>query len=187
MCIYGVCPSNASLLAADPGYDKSSYYLDETGFQTPTPYGDSADVLLSDATLQLLARYPVVVATTSIVSAKAEVTDKLSAYVKHGGILVVTASVLASLPGGLLGLSVVERLRGGVAACTHSVAPGPVQLHFSNGKAITVDEDAPSQVCRLLADPTVGVGGRLKVTATTHDGTALAYSLAVGMAHCSQF
>lgn len=36
-----------------PGYDKSSYYADETGFQTPTPFSDGADVLLSDATLQL--------------------------------------------------------------------------------------------------------------------------------------
>ena len=157
------------------GYDKSSYYLDETGFQTPTPYGDAADVLLSDATLQLLARYPVVVATTSIVSAKAEVTDKLSAYVKHGGILVVTASTLASFSGGLLGISVAERLRGGVAACVHSIPPGPVQLHLPNGQTTTVDEDAPSKVCRLLADPVASANGRLKVAATAHDGTPLAY------------
>ena len=119
------------------------------------------------------------VATTSIVSAKAEVADKLSQYVKNGGLLTVTASTLASLPGGLLGVSVAERLMGGVAACIKSVAPGPVKLHLLNGgQSATVDETAPAKACRLLADP--AVGGHLKIAATAHDSTALAYSLTVG-------
>ena len=32
-----------------PGYQDSSYFRDERGFLTATPYGDSADCLLSDA------------------------------------------------------------------------------------------------------------------------------------------
>ena len=32
-----------------PGYQNSSYYHDESGFLVPTPYGDAADCLLSDA------------------------------------------------------------------------------------------------------------------------------------------
>ena len=167
-----------------PGYDKSSFYVDETGFQTPTPFGDAADVLLSDATLQLLSRYPVVVATTSIISAKAEVSDKLSRYVTSGGVLVVTASTLASLPDGLLGLSVSERLRGGVAACKHTVPPGPVQLNLpsAGGEVTTVDEGAASAVCRLLVDTSSSYHElpRLKVVAKAHDGTPLVYSLAAG-------
>ncbi len=34
-----------------PGYQDSSYFHDESGFITPTPYGDIADCLLSDAPL----------------------------------------------------------------------------------------------------------------------------------------
>ena len=34
-----------------PGYQNSSYFHDETGFLAPTPYGDIADCLLSDAPL----------------------------------------------------------------------------------------------------------------------------------------
>jgi hypothetical protein len=164
-----------------PGYDKSSYYANETGFQTPTPFADAADVLLSDATLQLLSRYPVVVATTSVLSAKAETADKLSQYVEGGGVLVVTANTLASLPGGLLGVVVAEQMSGGEAACTKVVHAGPVQLQLlhSGSKVTTVEENAPSKVCHVLA---VGpaVSGRLKPTATAHDGTILAYSLVVG-------
>ena len=170
-------------MTRSPGYDKSSYYADETGFQTPTPYSDAADVLLSDATLQLISRYPIVVAITSILSAKAEVADKLAEYVKGGGVLVVTASTLASLPGGLLGLAVSEPLRGGVAACDHLVAVGPVQVQLLNGgpgakATVTVNETSPSKVCQLLASP--AVSGRLLAAATAQDGTPLAVALKSG-------
>ena len=161
-----------------PGYDKSSYYDDETGFQTATPFGDGTDVLLSDATLQLLSRYPVVVAPTAILSGKAELSDKLSRYVQGGGICVVTASVLASLPSGLLGVSVAERLRGNVVDCAQSVPAGQVHLQLPSGKAATVTEHAPSKVCKLHADP--ALTDRLKAVATAHDGTPLSYSLSAG-------
>ena len=32
-----------------PGYADSSYFHNERGFQSPTPHGDTVDVLLSDA------------------------------------------------------------------------------------------------------------------------------------------
>ena len=44
-----------------PGYQNSSYYHDESGFLTPTPYGDAADCLLSDAPGWLLPRYSLLV------------------------------------------------------------------------------------------------------------------------------
>ena len=88
-----------------PGYVDASYYHDERGFSTPTPYTDTgqyiskphhngcyfqgcfsdrllvvaADVLLSDCASDLLARYPIILLATPIISAKAEVTAKLEA------------------------------------------------------------------------------------------------------------
>jgi hypothetical protein len=82
-----------------PGYQNSSYFHDESGFLAPTPYGDIADCLLSDAPLWLLDRYPVVVAAGEL-SGGQEIRDKLLAYVDHGGHLVITEGNLAKLPGG---------------------------------------------------------------------------------------
>ena len=48
-----------------PGYIDASYYHDERGFSTPTPYTDTADVLLSDCASDLLARYPIILLASS--------------------------------------------------------------------------------------------------------------------------
>lgn len=77
-----------------PGYQDSSYFHDESGFITPTPYGDSVDCLLSDAPAWLLARYPVLIIAGEL-SGGAELRDKLQAYVENGGHLVITAGNLA--------------------------------------------------------------------------------------------
>jgi len=87
-----------------PGYQNSSYFHDETGFIAPTPFGDSADVLLSDAPGWLLNRYPLVVVAGEL-SGGAEMRDKLQAYAEAGGQVVLTAGNLAKLPGGLAGVS----------------------------------------------------------------------------------
>lgn len=85
-----------------PGYQNSSYYHDESGFMSPTPYGDFADCLLSDAPLWLLERYPVLVIADGL-SGGFEIRDKLQAYVEKGGRLFITAGSLAKLPDGLIG------------------------------------------------------------------------------------
>ena len=65
--------------------------MDETGFQTATPYGDGTDILLSDAPVFILARYPVLVVASRLRSTKRELREKLSTYVESGGMLVLTA------------------------------------------------------------------------------------------------
>ncbi len=90
-----------------PGYQDSSYFHDESGFNVPTPYGDIADCLLSDAAAWLLARYPVLVVAGEL-SGGQELRDKLEAYVEAGGHLVLTAGNLAKLPGGIAGLTTVK-------------------------------------------------------------------------------
>jgi hypothetical protein len=89
-----------------PGYQNSSYFHDESGFIAPTPYGDSADCLLSDAPGWLLARYPVLIVTGEL-SGGAEIRDKLQAYAEGGGHLVITAGNLAKWPDGLAGVRMV--------------------------------------------------------------------------------
>jgi hypothetical protein len=85
-----------------PGYQDSSYFHDESGFMTATPYGDSADCLLSDAPGWLLARYPVLVVAGDLTPG-AEIRDKLREYALHGGRLVISASNRTRL-GGLDGV-----------------------------------------------------------------------------------
>ena len=88
-----------------PGFASSSFYHNESGFMTPTPYGDTADVLLSDCAADILARYPVLILVTPIISAKAETAAKLEDYVARGGTLVTTALVLGSLQQSVMGVS----------------------------------------------------------------------------------
>lgn len=88
-----------------PGYQNASYYHDESGFISPTPYGDFADCILSDAPAWLLDQYPLLIIGGKL-SGGMEIRDKLSAYVEKGGHLIITAGSLAKLPGGLAGIKV---------------------------------------------------------------------------------
>ena len=86
-----------------PGYEDSSYYRDERGFLSPTPYGDMADCLLSDVPGWVLAQYGLVVAAGKL-SVDAELRDKLTSFVQRGGHLVVTADNARALwPGWQIG------------------------------------------------------------------------------------
>ncbi|MQY80065.1 MAG: hypothetical protein GH151_12875 [Bacteroidetes bacterium] len=73
-----------------PRYQDASYFHDETGFITPTPYGDVADCILSDSPLWLLNQYPVLILGGKLNGGNA-LNDKLEAYVEKGGHLIVTA------------------------------------------------------------------------------------------------
>lgn len=113
-----------------PGYQDSSYFHDESGFISPTPYGDAADCILSDAEGWLLARYPMLVVAGEV-GGGAEFRDKLEAYVKGGGHLLITAGNLEKLQGGLAGIGV----------------EGPLK-HFGAGQSLQVgatkvEEDDP--------------------------------------------
>lgn len=83
-----------------PGYADSSFFHDESGFLTPTPYGDMADCVLSDAPLWLLQRYPVVVVAGELAGGR-EIRDRLRAYAEGGGHVVITRGNLERLTGGL--------------------------------------------------------------------------------------
>jgi len=88
-----------------PVYQVSSFYRDEAGFLTATPYGDNADALLSDAPVWIIKRYPLLFVAGEL-SGGAEIKDKLQEYVNSGGHLLITAGSLQNLPGGIAGISV---------------------------------------------------------------------------------
>ncbi len=85
-----------------PGYQDSSYFHDEAGFITPTPFGDIADCVLSDAPLWALERYAVIIVAGELGGGR-EVRDRLQTYAERGGHVVITAGNLAKLPGGIAG------------------------------------------------------------------------------------
>ncbi|MCC6144341.1 MAG: hypothetical protein IT368_11095 [Candidatus Hydrogenedentes bacterium] len=80
-----------------PGYQDASYFHDERGFLSPTPYGDSLDCILSDAEPWLLNQYSVIVCAVRQQDVTRELADKLRQYVAHGGHLVLPTGAAAAL------------------------------------------------------------------------------------------
>ena len=141
-------------------------YHNETGFNTASPYTDGTDVLLSDCAADVLARYPILVLATPIISARAETRDKLEAYVHGGGTLVVNAEALASLP--LLGASLdPSALECSTVAAGSTVTVTPV----GGGSDLHVIETEDVRVCPL------GGAEALDPIAVA-DGSPLAFPLA---------
>ena len=132
-----------------PGYQNSSYFHDESGFLAPTPYGDIANCVLSDAPLWDLERYAVVIVAGEL-GGGLEVRDKLQAYAERGGHVVMTAGNLAKLPGGLGGLTNVS------ASATVGYGRGRVTVFagpFGVEPDATVGPDMRSETDKPLPKP----------------------------------
>lgn len=74
-----------------PGYDEVGLHKNEYGGLCNTPYGDVADVLLSDTRASVLKRYAIVVVAGEISTDLPEVSDKLTQYMNDGGQVIMTA------------------------------------------------------------------------------------------------
>ena len=147
-----------------PQYQDSSYFHDETGFSSPTPFGDSLDVLLSDAPSWLMAQYDTVIVASNITTTSLEVKDKLEDFVLNNkGNLIITSGNLAQFPGGLLGVS--------TKLVCEALGPGET-VYLPNG--ITVKEINGMKVCDL------SFPSNSSVIAQLGDVTPLAIQLAFG-------
>lgn len=147
-----------------PQYQDSSYFHDETGFSSPTPYGDSLDVLLSDAASWLLAEYNTVVVASNI-TGSLEVKDNLEGFVFNSkGNLVITAGNLAQFSGGLLGASTK-------LDCT-TFGPGQ-EVYLPNEAMVT--EPYSMKVCDL------SFPSNSSIIAKLGDGTPLAVKFTYSM------
>ena len=107
-----------------PSYEDASFFHDETGISSPTPYGDGVDVLLSDAASWVLAQYDTILVASELMSGRAEVADNLRQFLQGGGNLVITATNLARLPSGSLGVNVTSSECRPVGAGAQVVLPG---------------------------------------------------------------
>lgn len=156
-----------------PQYQDSSYFHDETGFSSPTPYGDSLDVLLSDAASWLLAEYDTIIVASNI-TGSLEVKENLEDFVfNNKGNLVITAGNLAQFSGGLLGIS-TKLLCVTFSAGEKVYLPNKTVVTEPNGMCVC-DLSFPSNsstIARLgdgtplAVQLTFGTGGSLTVLAT---------------------
>ena len=120
-----------------PQYQDSSYFHNETGFSSPTPFGDTLDVLLSDSPPWVLSQYNTLVVASNL-SGGHEVKNNLERFVFSGGELAITAGNVAKLPNGILGFTTDFK-------CKCIVAGSKVYLH-SGG---TIIERYNMTVCGL--------------------------------------
>lgn len=128
-----------------PGYQDASYFHDETGFIAPTPYGDMADCLLSDAPRWVLDRYAVVVVAGELRGGR-EVRDKLQSYAESGGHVIITAGNVTKLSGGLAGRTNVARnvtVPCGRGRVTFLASPFGVKLDVPPGQSLRSETDHP--------------------------------------------
>lgn len=132
-----------------PGYQNSSYFHDESGFLTATPYGDGVDCILSDSPSWQLARYPLLVLAGEL-RGGAELKDKLEAFVEQGGTLLITAGNLKNLPGGIAGVRTSGRRK----------RFKPTQVEMLQDSLHTVREDTEFELYPLIAPPQSGILAR---------------------------
>ena len=154
---------DAALDTVWPGYRMGALMTDESGYVAPTPFGDAADVLLSDALPSVLALYDTVVLAHRAETDAADAARRLGAYMAAGGNVVATAATLSDL-GGL----------GGVAVGVCAPAPAGTAFALTAGGAPVV-EPRPLVLC--AAAP--GAGG-WEVLATTPAGAPAAARVRVG-------
>ena len=155
---WGEVPWDAADMLADsvfelllPGYRAGALRHDEQGYLSPTPYGDAADVLLSDASAELLCRYDTLVLPHRLTSEPAETLRKLTLFVSCGGNLVLTASTLHDLGGSVLNITI-----GPCAA-----APAGTRVAASvNGTHVTntTTEPEPFVLCPVVPPPRLAPG-----------------------------
>ena len=90
-----------------PDYELASYYRDERGYITNTPFGDLFEVILSNASAGSLEKYRAAVLLGEIqVEARDGLAGRLTEFVEGGGILVVGTEQWADIPASLSGAEV---------------------------------------------------------------------------------
>jgi hypothetical protein len=141
-----------------PNYQDSSYFHDETGFLSPTPFGDSLDVQLSDAPGYILGAYDTIIAASAFVSETSVLSSKLNAFLASGRRVIMHAASLASL-GTVAGCWISEAGQWGSVGPwlqTCATIPGPSTITVSIGfpassqpSSLNVTEPASFYACSL--------------------------------------
>lgn len=151
-----------------PGYRAGALFRNESGYIAPTPFGDAADVLLSDALPSVLTLYDTVVLAHRAETDAGDLARRLGAFLSGGGRVVATASTLADL-GGLAGVA--------IGAC--APAPAGTRIALAAGGSDII-EPRPLVLCAATPGPdgwevlaTVG-GTPVAVRVRVNNGTLVA-------------
>lgn len=86
-----------------PGYEDTSYLRNERGFLTPTPFGDSFDVLTNRCHPSVLNQYTAIMLLGDV-EMTPELVRNLVDFVRRGGDLLLDVQHARSLPAGLAGV-----------------------------------------------------------------------------------
>lgn len=114
---------------------------DEQGYLSPTPFGDTVDVLLTDALDSVLARYDSILVAHRLTSEPTETKRKLESFIAQGGNLLIVASSVTDLGGSIFNISVGD--------C--SPQPSETKVQLANGSMVT--EGQPVVFCSLKFPP----------------------------------
>lgn len=158
-----------------PSYQDASYFHDETGISSPTPYGDGLDVLLSDAADWVLQQYDTVLVSSELTGG-VEVEANLRAFLQAGGRVVITAGNLATLPEKSLGVNVTSSpCRSVAAGAKVTMKGGSTLTEPYNMSVCDLAFPANASVLASLADDTplavqlpLALGGSLTVFASPY-------------------
>ncbi len=100
------CATDAFFRLVWPKYEDCSYYEDERGFLTATPYGDLFDVILSDAPAECLSRYQAIVMIGVVEPLGEGLGKRVAQFVAGGGEILCDASIAAGFGPELTGVEV---------------------------------------------------------------------------------
>ena len=95
-----------------PQYEECSFFRDERGFLTPTPFGDKFDVLTSDAHQHILNQYQAVCLLGEL-EMTPDLIIKLNQFVENGGDLIVSAPQAKILGVEFCGVLVSDKMHCG--------------------------------------------------------------------------
>jgi len=92
-----------------PGYEDSSYYRDERGFLTATPWGDSYDVLMSNTPRFVVNRYnaAVIIGPTKI---EGQLLQTVEDFAGRGGSVATTAAQLTPDSAAVFGVRLTRKM-----------------------------------------------------------------------------
>ena len=142
-----------------PSYQDSSYFHDETGFSPETPFGDTLDVLTSDAPAWLLQRYDALLLASTPRTEPGLQRRKLIAALAAGTNIIAWAGALGALGSGggsalppLGGCAVAEAAYAGAWSerCARLPAGTVVSVLQADGAtAVNVTEPDAFAACTL--------------------------------------
>ena len=133
--------TDALLQLIYPHYQDSGYFHNETGFSSPTPYGDSLDVILTDAALWDMQRYDTLIVASAVQYTK-EVSSNLENYIKSGGNVIITADNFVLFQDDFYSFL---KLTLNINSCEAYSAEEPVSINLPS--TIFLTEKYPMSVC----------------------------------------